>query len=170
MNEDTLDDEVKNFSVDVEENSTVELEDPNEFIEIKVERNVVRLLLEGTFEENTEEILENLDKFPEPEIKDEEATSEEANVLKEERQMETSSEESLFNDNLNRTLDENQDIPEDGIKVQKDNTDSRLTVAKNVVSLGAKKTVVDEDLAQEHGADAATVIDGNMPAELWTVV
>jgi len=88
--------------------------------------------------------------------------------------METSSEESLFNDNLNRTLDENQDIPEDGIKVQKDNTDSRLTVAKNVVSLGAKKTVVDEDLAQEHGADAdadaATVIDGNMPAELWTVV
>ena len=84
--------------------------------------------------------------------------------------METSSEESLFNDNLNRTLDENQDIPEDGIKAQKDSTDPRLTVAKNVVSLGAKKTVVDEDLAQEHGADAdaATVIDGNIPAEWWT--
>ena len=41
VNEDTLDDEVKNFSVDVEENSKVELEDPNEFIEVKVERNVV---------------------------------------------------------------------------------------------------------------------------------
>ena len=37
----TLDDEVKNFSVDVEENSKVELEDPNNFIEVKVERNVV---------------------------------------------------------------------------------------------------------------------------------
>ena len=61
MNEDTLKDEVKNFSVDVEENSKVELEDPNEFIEVKVKRNVVKLLFEGTFEENTEEILENLD-------------------------------------------------------------------------------------------------------------
>ena len=43
MNEDTLDDEVKNFSVDVEENSKVELEDPNEFIEVKVKSNVVNL-------------------------------------------------------------------------------------------------------------------------------
>ena len=41
LNEDTLNDEVKYFSVDVEENSKVELEDPNEFIEVKVERNVV---------------------------------------------------------------------------------------------------------------------------------
>ena len=30
------------------------------------------LIFEGTFEENSEEILENLNKFPEPEIKDEE--------------------------------------------------------------------------------------------------
>ena len=36
MNEDTLDDEVKNFSVDVEENSKVELEDPNEFMKSKL--------------------------------------------------------------------------------------------------------------------------------------
>ena len=50
MNEDTLDDEVKNFSVDVEENSKVELEDPNEFIEVKVKSNVENLLFEGTFE------------------------------------------------------------------------------------------------------------------------
>ena len=41
LNEDTLNDEVKYFSVDVEENSKVELEDPNEFIEVKIERNVV---------------------------------------------------------------------------------------------------------------------------------
>ena len=40
VNEDTLDDEVNNFSVDVKENFKVELEDPNEFIEVKVERNV----------------------------------------------------------------------------------------------------------------------------------
>ena len=68
MNGDTLDDEVKNFSVDVEENSKVEFEDPNEFLEVEVKRNVVKLLFEGTLEENTEEILENLDKFPEPDI------------------------------------------------------------------------------------------------------
>ena len=60
MNEDTLDDEVKNFSVDVKENSKVEFEDPNEFLEVEVKRNVVKLLFEGT--------LENLDKFPEPDI------------------------------------------------------------------------------------------------------
>ena len=82
MNEDTLKDEVKNFSVDVEENCKVEFEDPNEFIEVKVERNVVRLLFEGTFEENTEEILENLDKFPKPEIIHEEVTSVKVNVFK----------------------------------------------------------------------------------------
>ena len=41
VNEDTLDDEVKNFSVDIEKNSKVELKVPNEFIEVKVERNVV---------------------------------------------------------------------------------------------------------------------------------
>ena len=41
VNEDTLDDEVKNISADIEENSKVELENPNEFIEVKVERNVV---------------------------------------------------------------------------------------------------------------------------------
>ena len=40
-NEDILKDEVEIFSVNVEENSKVELEDPNEFIEVKVERNVV---------------------------------------------------------------------------------------------------------------------------------
>ena len=171
VHEDILDYEVKNFEVDVEKNSKVKDENLNKFIEVKVERNVVKLLFEGTFKENTEEILENLDKFPEPEIEMEEATSEEANVLKVERQMETSSEKSLLVDNLNRTLDKYQDIPEDGIKAQKDSTDPRLTVAKNVVSLGAKKTtVVDEALAQEHGADAdaATVIDGNIPAEWWT--
>ena len=68
MNGDTLDDEVKNFSVDVEENSKVEFEDPNKFLKVVVKRNVVKLLFEGTLEENTEEILENLDKFPEPDI------------------------------------------------------------------------------------------------------
>ena len=110
MNEDTLKDEVKNFSVDVEENSKVELEDPNEFIEVKVERNVVRLLFEGTFEENTEEILENLDKFPKPEIIHEEVTSVKVNVFKVEHLMETSCEESVLDDNLNKTVDENQGI------------------------------------------------------------
>ena len=69
MNEDTLDDEVKNFSVDVEENSKVELEDPNEFIEVKVKSNVVNLLFEGTFEENTEEILEISISFPNLKLK-----------------------------------------------------------------------------------------------------
>ena len=48
--EDTFDDVVKK----------VKVENQNEFIEVKAERNVVKLLFEGTFKENTEEILENL--------------------------------------------------------------------------------------------------------------
>ena len=44
------------------------------------------------------------------------------NVLKAENQMETSSEESLLVDNLNRTLDKYQDIPEDDAKAKVRNT------------------------------------------------
>merc|ERR1719495_1759514 len=51
---------------------------------------------------------------------------------------EESFEESLLDHNLNRTLDDNQDILEDDTKAQKDN-DARFTVAKNVVFVGAKK-------------------------------
>ena len=77
--------------------------------------------------------------------------------------MEASFEEYLHDDNLNRTLDDNQDILEDDTKAQKDNNDARFTVAKNVVFVGAKKPVVDESVSQEHepDADASTVIDGN---------
>ena len=137
MNEDTLDDEVKNFSVDVEENSKVELEDPNEFIEVKVKRNVVKLLFEGTFEENTEEILENLDKFPELEIEVEEVTFHKhgANVSKLEPEVETNSVEAHLDDILNGTLDESQDIPEDDAKAKVRN-DASVAVAMNVVPVG----------------------------------
>ena len=58
--------------------------------------------------------------------------------------MEANFEESLLDDNLNRTLDDNQDILENDTKAQKDNNDTRITVAKNVVFVGAKKRVVDE--------------------------
>ena len=120
MNEDTLDDEVKNFSVDVEENSKVELEDPNEFIEVKVKSNVENPLFEGTFEENSEEILENLDKFPEPEIEVEEVTFHKhgANVSKLEPEVETNSVEAHLDDILNGNLNESQDIPEDDAKAK----------------------------------------------------
>ena len=87
--------------------------------------------------------------------------------------MEANFEESLLDDNLNRTLDDNQDILEDDTtKAQKDNNDARFTVAKNVVFVGAEKPVVDEPVSQEHGpdADASTVIDGNIPAEFMTTV
>ena len=67
---------------------------------------------------------------------------------------EKSFEESLFDYNLNRTLDDNQDILEDDTKAQKDNNDARFTVAKNVVFVGAKKPVVDEPVSQKHGPDA----------------
>ena len=46
---------------------------------------------------------------------------------------EESFEESLLDHNLNRTLDDNQDILEDDTKAQKDNNDARSTVAKNIV-------------------------------------
>ena len=86
--------------------------------------------------------------------------------------MEANFEESLLDDNLNRSLDDNQDILENDTKAQKDNNDARFTVAKNVVFVGAKKPVVDEPVSQEHGpdADASTVIDGNIPAEFMTKV
>ena len=57
-----------------------------------------------------------LTSFPEPEIKDEEVTSDKVNVLKVEHQMEASFEEYLHDDNLNGTLDDNQDILEDDTK------------------------------------------------------
>ena len=166
VNEDILDDEAKNFAVDVEKNSKVKVENPNEFIE--VERNVVKLLYEGTFLDNSEEIVENLKKFPESEIRIEEVISDEANVLNVDPQVESNSYELILDDDL----DENQDIPEDGIKAQKDNTDLRFTVAKNVISLGTKKPVVDESLVQEHGpdADSTNVIDGNIHTEFKTNV
>ena len=166
VNEDILDDETKNFAVDVEKNFKVKVEIPNEFIE--VERNVVKLLYEGTFLDNSEEIVENLKKFPESEIRIEEVTSDEENDLNVDPQVESNSYELILDDDL----DENQDIPEDGIKAQKDNTDSRFTVAKNVISLGTKKPVVDESLVQEHGpdADSTNVIDGNIHTEFKTNV
>ena len=44
-------------------------ENPNDFIEAEIGRNVVKLLFEGTFEENSMDSLENIGKFPETEIK-----------------------------------------------------------------------------------------------------
>ena len=136
MNEDTLDDEIKIFSVDVE----VELEDPNEFIEVKVKRNVVKLLFEGTFEENTEEILENLGKFPEPEIEVEEFTfhKHDANVSKLEPEVETSLVETPLDDNLD--IDESQDILGNEAN-DKNQTYTRVTVPKDLCC-GVKKTAI----------------------------
>ena len=67
VNEDILDDEVKNFAIDVK-NSNALFDNQNKFIEAEVGRNVVKILFEGTFEKNSEEILENVDNFPKPEI------------------------------------------------------------------------------------------------------
>ena len=166
MNEDTLDDEVKNFSVDVEENSKVELEDPNEFIEVKVKSNVVNLLFEGTFEENTEEILENLDKFPEPEIEVEEVTFHKhgANVSKLEPEVETNSVEAHLDDILNGNLDESQDIPEDDAKAKVRN-DASVVLVMNVVPVGDTKNVSDETVLIEPELDDTAAIAENILTE-----
>ena len=79
--------------------------------------------------------------------------------------MEASFEEYLHDDNLNRTLDDNQDILEDYTKAQKDNNDARFTVAKNVVFVGAKKPVVDESVSQELMLVLSLM---EIPAELMT--
>ena len=79
--------------------------------------------------------------------------------------MEASFEEYLHDDNLNRTLDDNQDILEDDTKAQKDNNDARFTVAKNVVFVGAKKPVVDESVSQELMLVLSLM---EIPAELMT--
>ena len=54
-NEATLD-KVENFAVDMKNNSKVILENPNESMEPEGKRNVVKLLFEGTFLENSTEI------------------------------------------------------------------------------------------------------------------
>ena len=51
--------------------------------------------------------------FPNLKLKMKRFTSDKVNVLKVERQMAASFEESLLDDNLNRTLNDNQDILED---------------------------------------------------------
>ena len=45
VNEDILDDEVKNFAIDVKDSNAL-FENQNEFIEVEVGRNVVKLLFE----------------------------------------------------------------------------------------------------------------------------
>ena len=166
MNEDTLDDEVKNFSVDVEENSKVELEDPNDFIEVKVKSNVENPLFEGTFEENSEEILENLNKFPEPEIEVEEVTFHKhgANVSKLEPEVETNSVEAHLDDILNGNLNESQDIPEDDAKAKVRN-DASVVLAMNVVPVGDTKNVSDETVLQEPELDDTAAIAENILTE-----
>ena len=80
VNEDSHN-EVENFEIHVQNNSKVSPENPNEFIEAEIGRNVVKLLFEGKFEENSEESHENICKFPKTEIKVEEvSTFEKANV------------------------------------------------------------------------------------------
>ena len=59
----------------VQNNFKVNPENPNEFIEAEIGRNVVKVLFEGTFLEYSEETVENLKKFPKPKIM-EEITSE----------------------------------------------------------------------------------------------
>ena len=169
--EDILDDEVKNFVVDVTEDSKVILESQNEFIEVVFERNVVKLLFEGTFEENTEETLENLDKFPEPEIGVEEYTfhKHDANVFKLEPEVETNPVEAHLNDIFSGTLDENQDIPEDDTKA-KDNNATRVAVVKNVVLVGVTKAVADETVLQEPEPDATAILARNIQTEFKTNV
>ena len=54
--------------------SKVTLENPNKFIEPEVERNVVKLLFEGTFLENSKEIIKNFNKSPKPEVNVKEIT------------------------------------------------------------------------------------------------
>ena len=49
----------------VQNNFKVNPENPNEFSETEIGRNVVKLSFEGKFEENSEESHENIGKFPE---------------------------------------------------------------------------------------------------------
>ena len=76
MNDDILK-KAKSYAVDDEENSKVNPEVPNEYIEDKIGINVVKLLFEETFKETSKEILE---KFPKPETNVEEVTFEKADV------------------------------------------------------------------------------------------
>ena len=169
VNEDILD-KVKDLAVDVRDNSKEILENPNEFTEAKVERNVVKLLFEGTFKENSEEILENLDKFPEPEIKVEEVGSDEANVLKPEPKIEANAVEPPLDNDLDESLDEGQEYNlEVDVKATKDNA-LRVAFAQKVVPVGIEKSAVDGSVAKEPDPDATAVNAGNLTPEVKTNV
>ena len=169
VNEDILD-KVKDLAVDVRDNSKEILENPNKFTEAKVERNVVKLLFEGTFKENSEEILENLDKFPEPEIKVEEVGSDEANVLKPEPKIEANAVEPPLDNDLDESLDEGQEYNlEVDVKATKDNA-LRVAFAQKVVPVGIEKSAVDGSVAKEPDPDATAVNAGNLTPEVKTNV
>ena len=65
---------VENFAVSMKNGSKVTLENPNKFTEPEVERNVVKLLFEGTFLENSKEIIKKFNKSPKPEVNVKEIT------------------------------------------------------------------------------------------------
>ena len=122
----------------VQNNFKVNPENPNEFIEAEIGRNVVKLLFEGKFEENSEESHENIGKFPETEIKVEEVSSfEKANVSNSENLIKSNATKSQLDDKLK--VVETQNNLEVNAKVKTDLTAKRVAVAKNVVSVCVKK-------------------------------
>ena len=169
VNEDSLD-EFEDPAVGVGDNFKVILEDPNEFIEAEVERNVVKLLFEGTFKENSEEILENLSKFPEQEVEFKDVTSDEADVSNPENPLESSTVKTQLDD-LDNNLDKSEEnIFEDDAKNTKNDNDTRAAVAENVVSVCIEKPLVDGTNVQEPEPDAKAVIAEDIPSELKTNV
>ena len=121
-------DKVENFSVDMKNNSKVTLENPNEFIEPEVKRNVVKHLFEGTFLKNSRQIIENFEKFPKHEVNVKEVISQKAKSPNPDKLMEGNS---VMDVNLKRNHNRYQeDIGEDDAKANKDH---------RVVSVGTKK-------------------------------
>ena len=69
MNEDSLADEVKNFSVDVEKITKVKVENPNEFIEVRAEGMLSNFYLKEHLKRTLERFLKIWISFPNLKLK-----------------------------------------------------------------------------------------------------
>ena len=123
--------------------------------------NLVGEVIEDLFDDAGEAALSHaVEKFPELEIKDEEVDLDETNALKPDPHVDSSSNESLFDDDLDGSQEN--ELESYG-KAKKDDNDTRVTDVKNAINVVVKKPVSDGTVPQEPEPSAA--IARNIPTE-----
>ena len=123
--------------------------------------NLVGEVIEDLFDDAGEAALSHaVEKFPELEIKDEEVDLDETNALKPDPHVDSSSNESLFDDDLD--CSQENELESYG-KAKKDDNDTRVTDVKNAINVVVKKPVSDRTVPKEPEPSGA--IARNIPTE-----